>query len=589
MTRRLRLYLTLCILLTTLCVSPYAAAQREKHNIYLFDCTGSMRSGGLWQAARDALDETVRVQSAIPGSTFVVVPFGDAPYEVFRFDYADYAGEKDRIFKAFDTYIVKAKHTRITEALRGGTAEVNPKKENRIYLLTDGKPDGDTPERVAAFLDEWCASHRNARIFYVALRENIIDPVIAAAVDRCRDIVIVPCRDGVIPQIADIAGDIHASTEELGTDDMLRFSIPLAVTVEVACDDPLFEAEIPGGKTRADGTVAVRLRARGGLSPEELHTRMTAETAGAGDYAFTLRLTSADPHYIIANPTVSVNMADHVQSRLTLAGGEAEISADDCRWHDSFLWAGASEPTLAEFDLSPVFKGAAADARLTLSVDADNPDFRVTVNGRETAPGDAFDIRRGEPCVLSVTFDTDAAEGKRYITLKRRSCSGIDLINDAAADDFTGFTLRTRYTVEWNPLRTALTWMGIILAAALVLWLAWLRRVVYPRIRVSRMELRGPGTYYLAPRKIKGARKVVLTARRRRQNAVARLFTGRIIYLTAPHFTPDITILPAGRGKRVKIQGGGAAGWTATPSAMVAPFQSATLTHDNNKFTLDIS
>ncbi len=82
---------------------------------------------------------------------------------------------------------------------------------------------------------------------------------------------------------------------------------------------------------------------------------------------------------------------------------------------------------------------------------------------------------------------------------------------------------------------------------------------------------------------------MVLTARRRSQSIIGRAMTGRVIYVAAPHFTPEVEILPAGRGKRVKLRTGGAGGWTATPSAIIGAYQSATLCSDNQKFTIDIS
>ncbi len=593
MTARLT-HIILCLICLLANGAHPARAQREKHNIYLFDCTGSMIRGDLWEPARAALDETVAVQTSVAGSTFTVIPFGDEPYRTFSFGADGYASAKGKIFAAFDDYVKQARHTRISDVLRSGFADVDPHKENRIYLLTDGEPNGgDSPARVAALLDEWCASHRNTRLFYVALKPGVVNPAIAAAVDRCRDIIVVPCDDGVIPQIADISGEIHANIEELDSRHTLRLSIPLPLEVDVACDDPIFEATVPGGKTLPDGTIPVCLRSRDGLTPDALHTRLAAETAGAGDYTFTVGLTCADKHYIIANPRVRVAMADHVQSRLSTAGGaDGEIAARGCGWHDAFLWSGAAELDEAGFDLAPEFTAAGSDACLTLSAEpaeGDTRDFTLRINGRELPAGSTFDIRPGEPCRLSVTFDTDAATGKRYIRLTRKSSRGIDLIDGRDAADFDSITLRTAYTVSWNPLKTALTWLGAAALAALLLWLLVARRIVYPPIAVNRMELRGPGTYYLAPKRIRGARKVVLTARRRSQSIIGRAMTGRVIYVAAPHFTPEVEILPAGRGKRVKLRTGGAGGWTATPSAIIGAYQSATLCSDNQKFTIDIS
>ena len=141
-------------------------AQREKNNIYLFDCTGSMKSNGLWQPAKEALNATIDTQSTIPGSQFTIIPFGDSPYSYFVFGSTDYKNKKSDINNAFDKYIEEAKYTRITDVLNSGFSRCDENKENKIYLLTDGMPNGgDTPEKVAKAISDWCSNHRNSRLF----------------------------------------------------------------------------------------------------------------------------------------------------------------------------------------------------------------------------------------------------------------------------------------------------------------------------------------------------------------------------------------------------------------------------------------
>jgi len=551
-----------------------------------------MRNNALWEPARAALDETVSVQASIPGSTFAVIPFGDKPYDSIAFGADEYATHKRQVFKVFDTYITQAIHTRVSDVLTKGFAAVDPNKENKIYLLTDGEPNGgDTPAKVAALIDRWCASHRNTRLFYVALKEGVVNRVIADAIDRCADAYVVQCRNGVIPQIADIASDIHASTEELGAVHNLRFSIPLDIPLTAICPDPLFTAEVVDGKAH-DGVIHIRLNARDGLSDADLHSRMKAECPDGAPYTFEINVTSPDRRYIVANPEVSVYMTDHIQSRLNFGDGiESEIVAPGCRWHDSFWWSEAAQPATADFNLNPSWVNV-TDGCLTLAAvaaDGQSRDFLLLVNGHECPEGTTFDIHPGEPCQLHVEFAPGATTGKRYIRLEARRSAGIDIIEGQPASDFSAITLRTEYTVDWNPLKTAAMWLGIIVTAALVLWLAMFKQMVFPTIKVNRVELRGPGTYYLPPKRIKGARMAVLTARKRKQSLISRIFTGRIIYIAAPHFSPDIEILPAGRSKRVKLRTGGAGGWSAVPSGIIDAFQSATISREKDKFTIDIS
>lgn len=124
--------------------------------------------------------------------------------------------------------------------------------------------------------------------------------------------------------------------------------------------------------------------------------------------------------------------------------------------------------------------------------------------------------------------------------------------------------------------------IAALIVAALVIWFAAVRRMLYPVIKVTQLVLTGPGSYYLT-RKIKGARRVVLTSHRRSQNALSRLFTGTIIYIVADHFTPDITLEPKGSGKRVRAASPrGASGWDFTPTPSFARYEKGAATSRTN-------
>jgi hypothetical protein len=151
-------------------------------------------------------------------------------------------------------------------------------------------------------------------------------------------------------------------------------------------------------------------------------------------------------------------------------------------------------------------------------------------------------------------------------------------------------TLRTKYSVNWNPLKTCLFWIAMAIIAALVLWFLLLRRMFYPTIKVKRIDFAGPGTYY-GSKKIKGARKVVLTSKKQSQNIFSRIFTGEIRFLRAEHFIPEIEILPSGTKKKIRLHslGKGDNAWDVTPSSILAPFDKATMTNRTTKETSEIT
>lgn len=586
--------ITIVLYLLSTCV---ALAQQEKNNIYLFDCTGSMRKGadgGLWEPAKRALDATIRTQATAPNATFVIIPFGNKPYEAIRFNSADYASKKKEINDKFDKYINEATLTHITETLRSGIAEVDPNKENRIYLLTDGQPNGgDSSEKVADCIAKWCEKHRNTRIFYVALKENVVNPIIMEAINACHDAYVVQCHDYVIPQIGDISSEVYGNIEELRTVHRLMFSIPGSHPVTVSSTDSLFTVEIPGGKSEGC-YIPLGIKSKNALSAADLHRIIQGQKNAKGDYIFTAYVTSADPDYFIANPKVTIILADHIQSRLSLCHSESEMAGKDCNHHDSFLWSKASDIDHVEFNLSPVFANVTdSEAVLHLSLipsEGQPHDFEATFNGMPLDADNSFDVEPGRPAVLSIAFNNDALQGKRYFSLENSGYRGIDIINGIPIKDFDKLTLRSAYNIHWNPLKTWCVSVLIILLFLLLLWLLVLRKWFYPSIKIGKVEFTTPGRYF--SKKIKGVRKAVLTTRSRKQGLLSRVFTGRIIYIKDEIFSPEIEIVPGTR-KKIRFRSVATASerWDFMPGATFGSCSDgkATNSANHNKFEFTIN
>jgi hypothetical protein len=582
----------LTVVVAVMMAVPFAMAQKERNNIYLFDCTESMKKGGLWEPAKDALYATITSQTAVAGSQFTVIPFGDDPFEVVSFDSNGF--DKKDIDKKLEKYIKIARTTNISNALKVAFAKCDPKKDNIIYLLTDGQPNGsDSPLKVVNLIKKWCDNHTNTRLFYVALKKGVVPKDIEKAIDECDDAYVVQCTKKVIPQICDVDLQIHANINELDTVHTLLFS-EADCPLNVSCSDTIFDATIVGGKAGPDGKIGVQLRASHGQDVGLLHKLLKSLIKPGEDYRFTISITSGDSSYIVANPQVQVFMADHIQSRLSLAAEVDELAVDGASWYDSFLWSKASEPGEVEFDLAPEFSNVTAlqtsIALMLVPAEGEPSDYQCYFNGRKLEAEETFVIVPGSEAKLRVVFKTDAKTGKRYFNLRNRGSQNLDLVNGKSIDEFEGMTLRTKYSVNWNPLKTCLFWIAMAIIAALVLWFFLLRRMFYPTIKVKRIDFAGPGTYY-GSKKIKGARKVVLTSKKQSQNILSRIFTGEIRFLRAEHFIPEIEILPSGTKKKIRLHslGKGDNAWDVTPSSILAPFDKATMTNRTTKETSEIT
>lgn len=555
-----------------------AFAQREKNYIYLFDCTGSMRTNGLWDSAQTSLDSNISLRSSIPGSHFTVIPFGDKPYQIFTFDNGTYSANKQDLTNAFDKYIKQAKYTNISDVLKSGFHQVDYNKDNEIYLFTDGMPNNtDSPQRVAQTIRDWCRDHRNSKLYYVALTNGVINPVIKQAIDECSDASIVQCENGVIPVITTIPNDVYTNLEELDKGIETSFSIPGNYHLTTESADNHFDASIVGNKA-TDGKFTLRISSKDNLPAEQLHQLLQGE-----EYEFPIIIRCEDQRFTIVNPIVNVHVSDEAPSKLILANGVDEIQTNGVKWYDSFIWSKASEDEKVIWDLAPVFKNELRKSGLSLKfkpAEGEPDDFQAWFNGQAITNGQTISIRPNEPALLEVQFNHDAKNGKRYFSLAPSKIESLDFINDNPSEQYQGTTLRTEYKVGWNPLKTFLFWLGIILLAALVLWFAVLRRIIFPPIKMGKITITGPGSYY-SSKKIKGARKIILTNRRKSQNIFSRIFAGEIRFIKADHFSPELSIVASGGKKKVRLRSEAKSHnpWEIYPSFIFGQYDKGTLTN----------
>lgn len=555
-------------------------AQREQNVIYLFDCTNSMIKNRVWRPAQNTLDATITTQSAIPGVQFTAIPFGDRPYADISFSASEYPDKKEDLTTAFNTYITQAKNTHITDVLNAGFAKTVAHKDNRIYLLTDGNPNGgDSPEKVAATIAAWCANHKNTRLFYVALVNGIINPVIQAAIDRCPDAFVVQCKNSVIPQIADISSDVYTNLAELGQPKEVSFNLPGTYKLNVEASDSLFNV-VAANNCATDGKIMIMLKPKGDHNISSLH-----QILQGGDYEFKAILTCTDSSFFIANPELTIHVADGIPASLRLAQGQTALKADEVEWYDSFLWRRAAPDEYAKWDLTPTFRNYLTNSSVDMilsTADKDEVDYVAYFNGHALRTGEQFKVTPGEQAVLEVKFNHNAQPGKKYFELIPTDIQSLDIINDAPADKYTGVSLHTTYNVVWNPLQTLFVIGALLLLAMLILWLFLLKRIFFPAIKMSKIEIMGPGTYY-ASKKIKGARKVILTHKRMSQNIISRIFTGKIRFIRADIFSPELAILPSGGKKKVKIHSESPIdSWEFCPSSIFGQYEKGTITNRTN-------
>lgn len=557
----------LCIVLAAVaCSLPEASAQRDKNYIYLFDCTQSMQwtsiDGGkttLWDSALESLDKTLAARSSEQSATVSVVPFQGQPYPAISFAASDYAARREGLFGKLQEYILQKTNTDIVNTIGSGSKLIDPAKDNRIYLLTDGQDTRAGAAGVEAMLRAWCGKYANTRLYYIMLSRDAVSPDILSAVEFCPDIYAVEPVDGSIPLYTDLEGNvIYASTLDLAASHPMLYSETGTQTLGVRCDDPYFSASIEEGRS-VDGKFSIRLSARGAMDTAQLNEALAPHADAAGNYLFDIEVVPADKLCRIINPVVHVVMANKALRKLCFGGEESlsQINIEPAtHWHDSFLWSDAAEQTAVRLPVDAVFNdaaladGATATLRIT-PADGEPADYTLYVDGEASADG-VVAVSGTHIPEVALIFDTDAREGKRHFNVTPERATGLDLVNGAPVAEHRAFTIRHEYDVEWNPLKTALFWLLIAIVAALVLWFAIVRPARYPAIKPAAVTLTGPGSFY-SHKRIKHARRIVLTRHSRRQSTLSRIFTGTTLFIRSEHFTSDMTILPASK-KKVRLR-----------------------------------
>jgi hypothetical protein len=148
---------------------------------------------------------------------------------------------------------------------------------------------------------------------------------------------------------------------------------------------------------------------------------------------------------------------------------------------------------------------------------------------------------------ISVLFNANSKAGKRTLEMTARSAS-LDYINNAEPNNYK-FALNVEYIKKWNPLKTILFWVLIIILGLILTWIIFIRPTFFPvfKIRELRIEYYSVGGELIPPYrrvKLKGCYKVICCNKKRKQSLISRLFTGKIVFVTDDFWEMEICLNP---------------------------------------------
>ena len=533
----------LLLLLTLLPIT--LLAQRERNYVYLLDCTKSMigykGSPNIWSPTKVYLEKELKKHT--PGTTIHIIPFQEKVLPGMSFDAEGFDAKKwNNIEKTIDGYVQNITKTNICDAWDATGKHIDPHKDNYIILLTDGKDNVKGMDAVAKKLSNWCGKYPNTYAFYVQLTEAAIDQGVAKVIDICDNEFVVDASKG-IPVFGGFDNGliIYANTLKLDKVHKIGFSSVGKYTAKAICSDPYFDIKVVNNKI-SDGIVSIQIIAKKSIAQINAALPQT--------YNFTFDIQSNE--VTIINPTMKVQMTNKPERTLEMLSEETYIGK--ATWHDSFLLWGVSDPDTLSVDLKAAFNNEAKKDGAIVEFQITDPDrgkdFQLFYNGQPLNNGKVkIHSKDKTSSILSVVFNPTAKEGKRYLNIKSISKHELDNINDLPVEQYQ-LTLRSKYVVNWNPLKTILMWLGILILAALLLWFLLVKRFIYPTIKVNTIVINDP---YFCRVKIKGKRRVVFTNKKMEQSLLNKIFTGEILYKKHDTWTSPLAFEAGTKKKTLRV------------------------------------
>ncbi len=534
------------ILLLLLVLLPMTLlAQRERNYIYLLDCTKSMTGYGgnrdIWKPTKDYLNTELGKHS--PGTTLHVIPFQGKVHPSFDFDAAYYDNKKwKEIEDKINVYVEDITGTNICDSWDATDKYIDKHKDNYIILLTDGKDNVKGMAAVAKKLSEWCGKYPNTYAFYVQLTAAAIDQGVAEVINVCDNEFVVDASKG-IPVFGGFDNGliIYANTLNLEKTHKIGFSSAGKYTAKVVCKDPYFDVKVVDNKIDG-GIVPVQIIAKQPI------VQINAALPEIHNFTFDVQSNEVN----IINPTVKVQMTNKPERTLEMLSEETDMGK--ATWFDSFLFWGASAPDTLCVDLKTVYNDEAKkDGSVVefLIVDPDGGnDFQLFYNGQPLNNGKITLHRNNNtPSFLSVVYNPTAKEGKRYLEIKAVAKQELDNINDHPVEQYL-LSLRSEYVINWNPLKTILMWLGILILSVLLLWFLLVKHLIFPTIKVKTIQINDP---YFSKVNVKGKRRVVFTNKKMEQSLISRIFTGEILYKKHDIWTSPLVFEAGSKKKTLRV------------------------------------
>ena len=516
-------------------------AQRERNYIYLFDCTQSMiNQTNIWEPTKNYLKEDI--EDLAGNSSVSIVPFQTVVHPIMQFESKDFNWSK--INSQFNEYIKDVTNTNICAAWDEGMKCQNPNKDNYLFILTDGNDNVKGMDALCARIEKWCGQNKNSFVFYVMLTDKARNQKLEKTINSCPSAFLIDVNAGHIPPFGAFDQEqIRVNTLDLKAK-KISFSAAGEYEAVVSCKDPYFDVKLLG-KIK-DGKAIFK------IIPKCSLVELNKQLQGAQSYSFNINVEGKGVK--ILNPTIIINVINKPERVLEMITEEANLGK--ASYYNSFLFWSEKEQDTLNVDLTAKYnKAAITDKSIVMfalsSTDSKN-DYTILYNGKE-CPDKRFTIKpEDSKSILSIIFNKDSETGNRYfkITPITTSIENLERINDNETQAYEQ-TLRTHYTINYNPLAIILFWIMVLIVALLIIWFLFIKPSLYPTFKVGKIQIDEP---YFRQIRIHGARKIIFTDKKKEGNKLSSIFKGKIVYEANHIWKDELAIIPSKKGGKAITQ-----------------------------------
>ena len=519
-------------------------AQRQRNYVYIFDCTESMeRDNHIWEPAKQFMKEDIEQLDENANVTIVLFHQSTSTPIRFKakvFSWKDIEATCDRMFK-------ESKRTGICNAWDFGLKYIDRNRNNYLYLFTDGIENvhSQRTDAVCQRIKNWCNQAPNNFAFFVALGKEMKNKPevkkLIEATKSCDRAFFVdnkhPAPFGAFDRTS-FNVNCH-SLRELPT----GFSDYGTFDASVECQDEYYSIKLKDGKIKEGKAIFILKQNKQPSDNYQIHFKI-----------------KANPEVLnICNPDIYVNIDTRDLANLDMGQPsgvtEGQYDAGQAETYPSFLFWKGKDTDVVKADLSAIFNEQAKKQSCSLKVSLKLPSeikgkCSLYYNGEKI--DHSFIIKATDKeSIIDIKVPHELAQKDFVIGLKGKS-DNLETIN---AEESKGYesSIYFEHEINWNPLQTILLWLSILILALFALWFVLLKSLLYPKIRLSRLELSSKKGYYVN-KKINGVRRVVVTNKRKEQNLLNKLFTGEVLYIVNEIWTSPWELLPKGRKKVAKIK-----------------------------------